>query len=485
LKGFKNKICYFACEISTMPQTSSLFKNTLIYTIGNFGSRVLAFILLPIYSFYLNPEELGYYDLILTSLMLLTPLITIQVSESVYRWLLDYPNDEEKKNTIVSNGVFILLLSLISSFILFVTLKFFTEIQFLNYIFIIFICYSIFVFLQQTIIGLGLNKIYAGVSILNSFLLFCLSVVFIIFLDFKLKGLLYAMIFSNLISILFIVFKINILKYLQQPTINLNLIREFLVYSWPLIPNTISWWLINEVNRFIILWNLDIESNGIFAVAIRFPSILLIINSIFMLAWQDQTIQNYNSKDKNEYNGKIFNSFMKFQICVAIILISSSRFVVHNFFGQAYFESWKFMTLLYIGVVFSSFAAFLGAEYLGAKKTREIFTTTIFGSVINIIISFAFINQIGLFAPAFGTFIGFLIIWLVRLIKAGKYEIINWKVFMILSFTMFLYFILTQIENDGVDLIMFIISILLFIYFNHHLIKYLLNKLTSIFLSKN
>ena len=66
--------------------------NKLIYYgIGTFGSKVIYFLLVPFYSFFLSKSELGIYDLILASLTIITPIITIQISEAVYRELLD-PN---------------------------------------------------------------------------------------------------------------------------------------------------------------------------------------------------------------------------------------------------------------------------------------------------------------------------------------------------------------------------------------------------------
>ena len=38
---------------------SKVFKNTVIYTLGNLLPQVVAFILLPIYSKYLSPAEFG------------------------------------------------------------------------------------------------------------------------------------------------------------------------------------------------------------------------------------------------------------------------------------------------------------------------------------------------------------------------------------------------------------------------------------------
>ena len=467
-----------------MSHAQSLLKNTLIYTIGNLGSRVLTFVLLPIFSFYLSPSEIGYYDLVLTSLMLLTPLLTLQISDAVYRWLLDEKENSDKQKKIISNGFAVLFSGIAISTVVYLALSSFSDLPHLDYLFFIFILYTLFPFLQQTLRGLGKNKLYAASSILNSVCLFGFSMLFIVIYKMKLEGLLISMLLANLVSVLFITIRINLFRFISFQYLDGNFIKELLVYSWPLIPNTISWWLINEVNRFIILGNLGIEENGIFAVAIRFPSIILIVNSIFMLAWQDQAIQLHDSDEKAKFYQKIFDGFMKFQFSIVLLLIPLSRLVVLNFFGSDFSESWKFMPFLYLGVVFSSFAAFLGANYLGSRQTKEIFTTTIIGSLVNVGICFLFIKHIGLYAPAIGTYIGFMIIWLLRLRKSGIGKTIDWKIFLFLNTVALVFLFLSYLEIIFLDLGLLIFALLWFFFLNKNLIQFLFTAIQNRFSQK-
>jgi O-antigen/teichoic acid export membrane protein len=72
------------------------------YAVGTFGSKVIYFLLVPFYSFFLSKSELGFYDLILASLTILTPIITIQVSDAVYRELHD-PKKQSLKSANASH----------------------------------------------------------------------------------------------------------------------------------------------------------------------------------------------------------------------------------------------------------------------------------------------------------------------------------------------------------------------------------------------
>ena len=43
-------------------RNQQLIKGTMIYAIGNFGSKFLSFLIAPLYTYYINPTQMGQYD---------------------------------------------------------------------------------------------------------------------------------------------------------------------------------------------------------------------------------------------------------------------------------------------------------------------------------------------------------------------------------------------------------------------------------------
>ncbi len=107
------------------------------YAIGTFGSKVIYFLLVPFYSFFLSKSELGFYDLILASLTIITPIITIQVSDAVYRELHDPVNETLKSAKAFSSGLSVIFIGmLIFAFAAFFINKFFANKNFYELILI-------------------------------------------------------------------------------------------------------------------------------------------------------------------------------------------------------------------------------------------------------------------------------------------------------------------------------------------------------------
>ncbi|REC79915.1 hypothetical protein DRF60_02720 [Chryseobacterium elymi] len=462
--------------------SNTLVKSTLIYTIGNFGSKILSFLLIPIYSFYLSKKELGEYDLILTTVNLLVPFVSLQMNEAVYRWFLDKENKKENHIGDTFKQCSILLLTSFISFELLLYLAgLFYQIPYQKELSLLILSSCLLPFFQQILRGLGLTRYYSFIGIINSFFIFSFSLLFLltdIFTN-KVQGIFYALFVSNFIAVLLMLLKVNFLfkKYLDIK-INYQVQKQILFYSVPLILNSISWWVINASDRYIILNFLTIEDNGIYAISARLPAILTIFNTVFMLAWQDMAISA--NDPNNPFFSKLFNKYISVNIGLSMILIAATPLITEVLFDSKFYESWKYATLLYIGSCFSSIAGFLGAIYLKTKSTKGIFITSVLGALINLFVSLLFIKHIGLYAPALGTLVSFFVMFIVRYKQTAKIlkldiDIKSLIIQLLLVFSIIIVLYLNS--NHLVSISLTVLSLILFSYFNKDILKNTFNKL--------
>ena len=66
----------------------ALLTGTIIYAIGNLGTKILTFLIVPLYTYYINTSDMGDYDLLITSVSLLVPLISLRISDATYNWMI-------------------------------------------------------------------------------------------------------------------------------------------------------------------------------------------------------------------------------------------------------------------------------------------------------------------------------------------------------------------------------------------------------------
>lgn len=75
-----------------------LIKNTGILAISNFSSKLLVFFLVPIYTSVLSTAEYGTYDLAMSTVLLLYPVLTVNIVDGVMRFSME-------KGRIIQNNI--------------------------------------------------------------------------------------------------------------------------------------------------------------------------------------------------------------------------------------------------------------------------------------------------------------------------------------------------------------------------------------------
>ena len=96
--------------MSSESRNRYLLKNTLIFTLGNIGSRMISFFLIPLYTNVLTTSQYGTVDLITTISTVAGPMLTLNIAESVMRFGLDKDADKEKNTQC---GSIVLLIAMI------------------------------------------------------------------------------------------------------------------------------------------------------------------------------------------------------------------------------------------------------------------------------------------------------------------------------------------------------------------------------------
>lgn len=464
-----------------MNREKNLVKNIIIYAIGNFGSKMISFLLLPFYTYYLSAADYGYFDLITTTVMLLTPIITFQIYDGVYRYLLDV-KDSDECSKYISNAFFITIRNMLFfsiAYILFIQIRSFK----FDYLILLQIDLGIITGLWSQIArGLRDNINYSISGILSTIVTLISNIIFIAIIHLGVGSLIVSNIFASIIVIIYVDCKLKIHKYIKLKFNSKRVKEQLIKFSIPLIPNVVSWWFMNVSDRYFLAYYLGIDANGIYAISNRFSTILVMLNSIFNLAWQESAILEYDSNDKNDFYSKMFNILMKYEFSLVILLLAFTKLIMKYMININFYLAWKYIPFLYIGTILSAFSSFYGTGYLSAKDTIGSFYTSVLGGIINIVLNFVLIPIIGIQGASISTMISFLVMWLVRLVQTKKYFriYINSKCMISLSIITVFFTLFYFINNTVINVIMMILSLFIFYIYN----KGLINKVTRVVMNK-
>ncbi len=409
-----------------MNKKKQLAKNTIIIFFGKVCTQLISFFLLPLYTAYLNTYEYGVVDLIQTYVTLLVPIITLELEMSIFRYLVDVRNNKKAANTLISNNFFVLFLSLTIFSIIYGIVGCFVEIPFKLLIWIdVIVCVLSGNFLQVAR-GFGKTLDYSVSCILTGITTVVSNIFLICFIRMGASGMIISMALANGICSLYLFLKLKLYKFISFKIIDFKLLKDMFKYSVPLIPNGVSWWIVNVSDRSIISWVLGASYNGLYAISNKFPTIISSLTGIFNLSWAESAALHIEAEDRDEFFSEITNTVIKLFTALGVGMLACMPFVFPLLIDNKYREAYNYIPFLVLGTVFNVAICLYSQVYLAKKLSKQVATTAIIGAVINILINVIFIKKIGLYAASLSTAIAYFVMMVYRHIDLKKY--INIKI---------------------------------------------------------
>ncbi|MCM0600236.1 oligosaccharide flippase family protein [Periweissella ghanensis] len=387
------------------------------------GTKVIGFLMVPFYTYFLTQGQFGIVDLISTTVAMLTPVVTLSVFDAIFRFTMD-KNFSNK--ILFSNGLVITVIGSI------VTLLggIIAQIVGYQYGFLLAILLILSVtssFLQYFVRGIGYVKLFAVTGIVGTSLSAILNIMFIWYFKLGINGYLYGMAGAQLGTLILIVAVVKPWQYIDFGLVSKTNAMMLLRYSVPMIPNAFAWWFTNDANRFFILFFLGASANGIYAVANKIPSILTIFFTVFNQAWQISAVDEYESQSNSTFYSMIFNNLIHFSFLGMAGLLLILKPLMHVLVAPNFYSAWEFVPFLMLAMIFSNLSGFLGSTYIAAKMTTKLFSTTIYGMLTNIAFNAVLIPLIGLNGAGLGSALGFLAVMIIRLKQTKAFVTINVK----------------------------------------------------------
>ena len=402
-----------------MNKKKQLAKNTIIIFFGRVCTQLISFFLLPLYTSYLATKEYGTVDLIQTYVTLLVPIITLELEMSIFRFLIDSRKSEKETNKLISNNFFILGISLSIFSILYIIVSSIVTIPYRWLILVdIIVCVLSGNFLQVAR-GFGKTLDYAISCILTGLTTVISNIILICFVH--MQGMIISMALANFMCSLYLFIRLKLYSKINFKIVDFKQIKEMYKYSLPLIPNGISWWIVNVSDRSIISIVLGASANGLYAISNKFPTIISSLTGVFNLSWSESAALHINSSDRDEFFSDITNTVLRLFMALGVGMLACMPFVFPILIDVKYNDAYNYIPFLVLGTVFNVAICLYSQVYLAKKLSKQVASTAIVGAIINIVINVVLIKYIGIYAAAISTMISYLIMMVYRHFDLKKY----------------------------------------------------------------
>lgn len=372
-------------------------KSVGVYAIGNIGSKLITFLMIPLYTFFVDTAEFGYYDLCLTAVLLLACLASLQLRDGAFRFLIE-SNTDKARTEVVSATIRLLSRSLLVFLVLAAIITFVYPIRCLWLSFGLLVSIALIEVFGQMARGVGDTKTFVTSNIISAFSIGALSVVFVVWAGWGITGIFLANIFARLLAIGYIEWRVGLLrKYFRPALKNAQLTKNLLRYVIPLLPMVFFWWLTTSSDRFFINHYFSLSDNGIYAVASRFGGILQIVGTIIFQAWQEMALRQYASPDRDKFFSKMINIFIVFMSMVLICFAFGLKIFYPYIVGHEFTSGIVYVFPIAMSAVLFALSNVLEMGYQCSKETRRALPGIIVAAVVNIGLNFLLINLIGIY----------------------------------------------------------------------------------------
>lgn len=415
-----------------MGRYRKLMSNSIVFTIGNFGSKLISFLMVPLYTYLLSTEEYGTVDLIVTTITLLVPLLTLELGQAALRYTIEYKEEKTKKEILFNINLYLLVISLIIVLLSPVISRAFSSVAITGLFVLLLINHLFNNVYSQYLRGIGKTKEFAINGILTTLLTVVSNLLLLVKFKLGISGYLLSLVISMLGSNIYLLVKIREYLACDRKYINKQLMKLMLKYSVPMVPNSIMWWLISGLTKYFIVYYIGAAANGLYAIANKIPTIVSTITNIFTQAWQLSSFEEYESKDRDEFYSRVFNLYWVFMFTVASAILVVLKPVMSFLVEDSYYESWVVIPNLLLSVLYQSFAGFLGTSYNAAKETKGTFTTSVYAGVISVVANFLLIPKFGIMGASIGSVLSFLGMFIARYFDTKKYVTltVDWGCFL-------------------------------------------------------
>jgi len=403
------------------------FKHSIIYGISNAAVKISGVVLLPIYTSVFSVEEYGRLGLFLITNLIFSQVLVFGQHQSLVRFssIAEYADKKKKVFFTILVFIFFVLVIFISLSELFLNLYPSLLGDKFPYVGELKIC--IYIISLLVLNNFFLNKLrssensvaYTTINIVKLTCNISLIIYFVVSLNLKIIGVLYAQLISEFVGFLILVLKlINEMEF----KFDKKILKNSLQFGVPLILSTLALNLLTGSDRYVIKLLAGEYHLGLYELGYRISGILNMMVIIpFSLTLLPSAYKVYGTDGAKAYYSKLMTYFAIGITWLGLIL---------SFFGEnilsllaqneSFYDSNLIVPILIIAQIFVgiNIVGSLGMYLTGDTKFVAIITLGC--ATVNILLNIIIVPKYGFYGAAFVTMISFVLLFSLSLIRSNK-----------------------------------------------------------------
>ena len=396
-----------------------LLKDTGIFALGSLGSKLILFLMVPLYTNCMTSAEYGTADLVFTVAQLVMPFVSVVIFDSVIRFGLAR---DEKPADVLRAGLTVCGVGSATMLLAAPLIGLYDAVSgwqwYLSMYVDLTMCGSC---LMNYLKVMDSNRLFALLSVIQTLVLALCNVAFLLYADMGIRGYLLSACIAALIPVVCPLIFGDAARDLVKSRFDKRLLKRMLSYSAPLILNNVSWWVVQSLDKLMLEAMAGAAILGIYTVATKIPSLINVATSIFSQAWGISSVKEMESTNSGRYYSNVLKALYAFVFGAAVVLIAIVRPFMAIYVGEGFGESWRYVPLLLVSASFSAVASYYGSLYGALFKSVNNMMTTLLAAVVNAVINVLLIPTMGIWGAVIGTVVAYAVLMVARMADVARF----------------------------------------------------------------
>ena len=408
-----------------MGEARRLIRNTGIIAVGGAATKLVQLFLLPLYTSVLSTSEYGTVDYLNVVALFCVPVVSLLMDEALFRFLIDCKTERERRRVVTATCVllgcgslaFMVLAGLYALVFRSENLPWVVGLVFAG---------AALQMVSALLRGFGDTASYAFANFLASAATIGLNVLFIAVFRWGVVGMLSATVIAQGgVAAVFAVLR-RVWRYIDLSSLDRAHLIGLLRYSVPLIPNKVSWTIMNMSSRLVIMGVLGASPAGLFAVAYKFPNVMDQVYGFFYQSWKESSARVLNSsEDEVRFYNRVYRALRRFMMSVVLAMTAIMPLVYDLLIDPSYHEGVLYVPILLLATYFSNISGFYGGIFTAHRDTKIMGTTTIVSAAVCLALNVMLIPAIGLYGASLATLAALVVVNEYRRRKVVQYAALD------------------------------------------------------------
>lgn len=379
-----------------MNRLKNFFKTSVVYFIGNVFTRMISFLLLPLYTNKIEPQDYGEYGLVMTILQLIIPLVYLSIWDGTFRSAFEI-DVKEKRHAIINNGTVVLVVSTIIFIILSLLFGKIFRIHNIEYIIPTGIMMAVQYFYSCNVRALEDTRFFILSGCINSLIMISSNTILIGRFNRGIEVVYLSYIVGTVVQVIILEIKDKLISSFRVNDIKKEIIINCSKFSIPVAINVIILWFLLGFTQYIISSKLGTYYNGQFNVVNKFSAIVTLLINVIQFAWYEMAYDLSNDKEEaTKYYTRMLNYMVHALYFIYPFIIFAVKMIYPFFIGKKYQESLILLPALILGTIFSSYSGFVGTIFMSYKTTSKLVVSIVVAGIFNVVMTYLTIDDYGI-----------------------------------------------------------------------------------------